>query len=250
VAEFWVHTDLPKDQIDFLILTYKDNEALAPAIVAEIESRRNNKAFWRVYGEGQLGEIEGKIFKDWALIDAIPHEARLERYGLDFGYTNDPTAIVAVYKYNGGYVLNEVAYTKGLSNKQIADILLNIDHALVVADSAEPKSIDEIASYGVSIVGARKGKDSITSGIQLVQQQRISMTTSSTNLIKEYRNYLWMKNKEDKTINEPSPIWNHLMDAVRYAFASLLDFVPEEVRIKQTEHFARVEGRQQQNSTR
>jgi phage terminase large subunit len=250
VAEFWAHTDLPKEDLDFIILTYKDNEALAPSIVQEIESRRGNKFFWTVYGLGQTGEVEGKIYRDWPVIDAVPHEARLERYGLDFGYTNDPTAIVAVYRYNGGYILDEVAYTKGLSNKQIADLLVNVDRALVVADSAEPKSIDEIASYGVNIVAARKGPDSIVNGIQLVQQQRISMTSRSVNLIKEYRNYLWLVDKEGRPVNEPSPIWNHAMDALRYAFQSLLDHLPEAVRFKQEQHFQQVESRQAMHSTK
>src|SRR5690606_26343722 len=107
--------------------------------------------WWLVYGLGQLGEVEGKIYTDWQIIDELPHTARLEGYGLDFGYTNDPTAIVAVYYHDGGYIVDEIAYQKGLSNKQIADILGNQKRALVVADSAEPKSIDEIASYGITI---------------------------------------------------------------------------------------------------
>lgn len=250
VAEFWVHTELGATDHDFLILTYRDNEALAPAIVQEIESRRNNKQFWRVYGEGQIGETEGKIFRDWKEVDDVPHEAALERYGLDFGYSNDPTAIVAVYRYNGGYILDEVAYTKGLSNKQIADILVNLPRALVVADSAEPKSIDEIASYGVNIVPARKGKDSVNSGIQLMQGQRVSMTKRSLNGWKEYRNYLWLTDTAGRYINEPSPIWNHFMDASRYAFQSLLDHLPDAVRAQQASHFATVASRQDMNSGR
>jgi len=125
-----------RDDVDFMILTYKDNEGLPQSIVESIEARKNNKAWWTVYGMGQLGEVEGKIYKDWQIIDEIPHEARLERYGLDFGYSNDPTSIVAIYYYNGGYILDEITYQKGLSNKQIADVLSNIPKALVIADSA------------------------------------------------------------------------------------------------------------------
>lgn len=126
------------------------------------------------------------------MIDEIPHEARLERRGLDFGYTNDPTAIVSVYKYNGGYIIDEECYQKGLSNKQIADLLSNLTEPqlLVVGDSAEPKSIDEIKSYGINILGVMKGKDSVRQGIQYVQDQRISVTKRSVNVIREYRNFL------------------------------------------------------------
>lgn len=231
VSEFWFYTEVKnKPKVDFLILTYKDNEALSPEIVASLEARKDNKQWWRVYGEGELGEAEEKIYTGWLEIDEIPHEARLERYGLDFGYTNDPTAIVAIYAYNGGYIWDEVTYQKGLSNKQIADILNNKDKALVIADSAEPKSIDEISAYGINILPANKGQGSVLQGIQYVQDQRISMTKRSLNLIKEYRNYLWLKDKDDKVINEPSPIWNHLMDAGRYGMESLKPRNIEETR--------------------
>ena len=209
------------DDSEFMILTYKDNEGLEKSIVEEIERRRINKMWWQVYGEGKRGEVEGKIYKDWQIVDDIPFNARLEGYGLDFGYSNDPTAIVAVYYYDGGYILDEITYQKGLSNKQIADILNNQKHALVVADSAEPKSIDEIASYGVMITAANKGQGSVLQGIQYVQDQRISMTKRSINLIKEYRNYLWKTDREGKIINEPDHTWSHAMDAVRYRLEAL-----------------------------
>lgn len=222
VSEFWFYTEvLPKQDIDFLILTYKDNEALDPQIVKSIESRMGNKNWWKVYGEGQLGEAEGRIFKDWQIIDEIPHEARLERYGLDFGYTNDPTAIVAIYRYNGGFILDEITYQKGLSNKQIADILNNQPKALVIADSAEPKSIDEIMSYGINIQPSQKGQGSVLQGIQYVQDQRISITKRSINGIKEYRNYLWQTDKDGRIINVPEPGWDHFNDALRYGMESL-----------------------------
>lgn len=221
VMEYWWYTEVaPIQDHDFIILTYLDNEALEKTVVDAIESRRGNKNWWQVYGLGQLGEVEGKIFTDWAIIDEIPHEARLERYGLDFGYSNDPTAIVAVYKYNGGIILDEIMYQKGLSNKQIADILLNQSSAITIADSSEPKSIDEIVSYGVNILPSQKGKGSVLQGIQYVQDQRVSVTKRSLNIIKEYRNYLWETDKDGKILNEPIPIFNHAMDAIRYALES------------------------------
>lgn len=222
VSEFWWYTEVaPTQDVDFITLTYKDNEALDPQIVASIESKKDKKLFWQVYGLGQLGEAEGRIYTGWQIIDEVPFEARLERYGLDFGYTNDPTAIVAIYSYNGGYILDEITYQKGLSNKQIADILQNIDRALVIADSSEPKSIDEISSYGINILPSQKGQGSVLQGIQYVQQQKISVSKRSINLIKEYRNYLWTTDKEGKIINEPSDIWNHGLDALRYGLESL-----------------------------
>lgn len=252
ITEFWAHTELAASDHDFIILTYKDNEALSPEIIKEIESRRHITRFWRVFGEGLIGDAEGKIYREWLAIDDVPHEARLERYGLDFGYSNDPTAIIAIYKYNGGYVLDEIAYTKGLSNKQIADLLLNVPRALVVADSAEPKSIAELQSYGLTILPARKGKDSVNSGIQLVQGQRISYTKQSTNLDNEYKKYYWLKDKTNEAVslNEPSPILNHLMDALRYGFQSLLDFVPDHIAVKQAAMFDRNEYRMKEDSTR
>jgi phage terminase large subunit len=223
VAEFYMYTDYigQREDVDFLILTYKDNEALETSIIQEIESRRHNRLFWQVYGLGQLGEAEGRIFKGWQVIDDVPHEARLERYGLDFGYSNDPTAIVAIYYHNGGYILDEVTYQKGLSNKQIADILNNRPKALAIADSAEPKSIDELMLYGVNVQPAVKGRDSVNQGIQYVQDQRISITKRSVNGLKEYRNYLWETDKEGRIINVPVDLWNHFMDATRYGFESL-----------------------------
>ena len=223
--EFWWYTEIlpnPMLDVDFLTLTYKDNEGLSKQIVDSVESRRNNKGWWQVYGLGQLGEVEGKIYKDWAIVDEVPHEARLERRGLDFGYSNDPTAIVDIYYYNGGYILDELTCLKGLSNKQIADILKNQENnVLTIADSAEPKSIDEIASYGVNIQGATKGQGSVNQGIQWVQDQKISVTKRSLNVIKAYRNYLWKTDKEGKILNIPDHYLSDCPDAIRYGMDDL-----------------------------
>lgn len=223
VSEFYMYTDYigKREDVDFVILTYLDNEALDKSIVSEIESRKHNKQFWQVYGLGQLGESEGRIYTGWQIIDEIPHEARLERYGLDFGYSNDPTSIVAIYYYNGGYILDEICYQKGLSNKQIVDVFQNIPKALIIADSAEPKSIDEIKSYGLNVLPTVKGADSVVQGIQYVQDQRISITKRSVNGIKEYRNYLWRTDKDGRILNTPIDMFNHFLDATRYAFDGL-----------------------------
>lgn len=222
-SEFWFYEKMlgKRDDIDFITLTYKDNEALDQNTIQEIESHKDNKNWWRVYGEGKIGEVEGRIYTGWQIVKDIPFEARLEGYGLDYGYSIDPTAIVAVYYYNGGYILDEVLYRKGMSNKQIADVLNSLPYGLVVADSAEPKSNDEIKSYGVNLVPVVKGKDSIKQGIQYVQDQKISVTERSINLIKEYRNYLWKTDKNGQIINEPEGGLDHALDAVRYRLSSM-----------------------------
>lgn len=224
--EFWLFTEVlgKRDDTEHIILTYKDNEALAPEIVTSIEQRKTRKNWWKVYGEGQLGEVEGKIYKDWQIIDAIPHEARLERRGLDFGYSNDPSAIVDIYRYNGGFILDEVLYQKGMTNKQIADVLnAQEQKVLTIADSAEPKSIDELRLYGCSVIPANKGQGSVLQGIQYIQDQRISITKRSVNIINEYRNYLWKTDKDGKVLNEPEHQFSHSMDALRYGFNGLLE---------------------------
>lgn len=222
--EFWFYTEvLPyRDDVEHIILTYKDNEALDQSIVEAIEQRQSNEQWWKVYGLGQLGEMQGRIYTGWSIIDDIPHEARLERRGLDFGYSNDPTAIVDLYYYNGGYIIDEQLYRKGLSNKQISDVLNNCKNpeTLVMADSAEPKSIDEIRSYGINIKPVEKGNDSVAYGIQLVQDKQISVTKRSTNVIKEYRNYMWQTDRNGKSLNKPDHLFSHSMDAIRYALCS------------------------------
>lgn len=232
-SEFWAYTELigKRDDVEVCTLTYKDNEALDARVVAEIESHQANKNWWKVYGLGQLGETEAQIYRDWQIIDSVPHEARLERYGLDFGYSIDPTAIVAIYYHNDGYILDEITYQKGLSNKQIADIIGNVPKALVIADSAEPKSIDELKLYGVNVLPAQKGQGSVNQGIQHVQDRRISVTKRSINIIREYRNYLWKTDKDGHTVNVPDVGFDHAMDAVRYGMESLIPGPPLEVYI-------------------
>jgi phage terminase large subunit len=222
--EFWFYSELngKRTDLDFITLTYKDNEALSPEIVRTIEQRKGNKNWWLVYGLGQLGEVEGKIYKDWQFIDTVPHEAKIVRRGLDFGYSNDPTAIVDIYRWNGAFIFDEIAFQKGLSNKQIADVLNSTGNTLTIGDSAEPKSLDEIASYGVMIIAATKGPGSVLQGIQFVQDQKIFVTKRSTNIIKEYRNYLW----DGKILNEPEHHFSHSMDAIRYGLSGFQEDLP------------------------
>jgi phage terminase large subunit len=220
--EFWVHTEL-KDEpdSDFLILTYKDNEALDESIVQQIEKNRDKAQtstywanWWKVYGEGQLGMLEGVVFSNWKLIDTIPKDAKLIGIGLDFGYTNDPTAIIEIYNYNGQRIVNELVYQTGLLNSDIAKLLPK--NVIVYADSSEPKSIDEIKRYGITIKGVTKGKDSINYGIDVMQRQNYLVTNQSTNIIKELRSYIWDTDKQGKRLNKPIDYFNHAIDALRY----------------------------------
>lgn len=202
LQEFWMHTEIhgKRDDYEICRLTYLDNEGLPGEEREYIESRKKDPRWFRVYGEGLVGEIEGRIYTGWQMIDEIPHEARLEGYGLDFGYDPDPAAIVAVYYYNGGYILDELLYARQIDNLTIAKMFKNLPQGLVVADSAEPKSIAEISSFGVNIIGAEKGRESVRYGVKTLQSQRISVTKRSTNLIKEYRNYF---QSIDRKTNNP-----------------------------------------------
>lgn len=220
--EFWVHTEL-KDELDadFIILTYKDNEALDDSIILQIEKNRlkaETSAYWsnwwRVYGLGEIGMLEGVIFSNWKQIENVPKEAKLIGIGLDFGYTNDPTSAIEIYSYNGTRIVNELVYRTGMLNSDIAKILP--DSCPIYADSSEPKSIEEIRRYGKTIKGVTKGKDSINFGIQIMQSQEYLVTTNSINLIKELRAYCWDTDKSGTRLNKPIDINNHAIDALRY----------------------------------
>ena len=220
--EFWAHTELIEDNdSDFLIINYKDNEALADSIVKEIEKAEVKAKtseywanWWNVYGLGNIGSLEGVVFDNWKLIDRIPKEARLVGIGLDFGYSNDPTAITEVYQYNQQRILNEICYRTQMVNSDIARILPK--GVTIYADSAEPKSIEEIRRTGIDIRPVSKGKDSIMFGINTMHTQDYLVTSNSTNLIKELRYYCWATDKNGKKLNKPIDNYNHAIDGVRY----------------------------------
>ena len=220
--EFWVHTEL-KDEpdSDFIILTYKDNEALDQSIIDQIEKNKEKaktseywRNWWNVYGLGLVGSLEGVVFNNWKIIDTIPIEARLIGIGLDFGYSVDPTAIVEIYQYNGQRIVKEKVYRTGMLNSDIAKELQK--NVVVYADSAEPKSIEEIRRQGITIKGVTKGKDSINYGIDVMQRQEYLVTSDSTNLIKELRSYCWDTDKTRVRLNKPAGGNDHIIDALRY----------------------------------
>lgn len=254
-SEFWFYEQMlleRPDDIDFIgdggnypPLTYLDNESLDQVMIDEIESHKNNKRWWTVYGQGKLGDIAGRIYTGWKIIPEVPFEAKLVRRGLDFGYSVDPSGMVDIYEYNGGLILDEILYQKGMSNKQLADTILNQpEQCLVVADSAEPKSIADIASYGVNIIGAIKKKEKTGTyktynewAIAQVQSyKKISVTERSLNLIKEHRNYVWAQDKDGKFIGEPEKTPDHLLDPVKYGIISLIQPISTSVSIRTPQH--------------
>jgi phage terminase large subunit len=221
VSEFWVDTELKSDpDSEMVVLTYKDNEALDKSIVKEIEKAKEKAKtseywanWWRVYGLGEIGNLEGVVFSNYQLVDSIPDEAKLIGYGLDFGYSNDPTALVGIYLFNGQRYIDQILYRTGMMNGEIAK---HIESGVICyADSAEPKSIEEIRRYGKTIRGVTKGKDSINYGIQVMQEQAYFITKRSTDLIKELRGYIWDKDKSGNTMNRPIGV-DHALDAFRY----------------------------------
>ena len=219
--EFWVEEIKEDKEADFIILTYKDNEALDKGIVDQIEKNRLKaetstywRNWWKVYGLGELGMLEGVVFSNWKQLDTIPKEARLVGIGLDFGYTNDPTSCIEIYKHNEKRILNEIVYQTGMLNSDIANKLPK--DVPVYADSAEPKSIRTLQLAGITIKGVTKGRDSINYGIDVMQRENYLVTSNSTNLIKELRSYCWDTDKTGKRLNKPIDNYNHAIDAVRY----------------------------------
>ena len=230
-ANFWAHKEVAGNKdADFITLTYLDNEALPQTIVDEIESAREKAKdstywsnWWQVYGLGQIGSLDGVCITDWKEINQLPEEARLLCGGMDFGYQNDPSTYIRLYKYNDGYIFDEVFYQKKLLNTDISNLLKQHDVTEVVyADSAEPKSIAELRTYKHKVLPCTKGKDSIVYGINLINQNKIFVTSRSKNLIKELQSYTWMKDREGNTINKPIDAFNHCIDAARYAISSQL----------------------------
>jgi len=222
--EFWFHTELQNDDdVDFIIVNYLDNEACPESalnFINKAKEKAKTSSYWdnwyRVYGLGELGMLEGVIFENYDIIDIIPSEAKLIGYGLDFGYSNDPTALVAVYDYDGKIICDECIYSTSLLNSDIIN-LMNQDKRLPIwADSAEPKSIEEIRRAGFNIKPVVKGADSITFGISVLQEKEMLITKSSINLIKELRAYSWDSDKTGKKLNKPIDSMNHAMDALRY----------------------------------
>jgi phage terminase large subunit len=228
---FWFHEELKGDSdVDFIIINYMDNEACPQAaidFILKAKDKAETSKYWsnwyNVYGLGEIGSLEGVIFNNWKQISSIPLDAKIFSRGLDFGYTNDPTTLIDIYKYNDKLVIDERLYRTGMVNSDISNFDKNEPnkHIFVIADSAEPKSIEELKRGGMKVKGAAKGRDSIIHGIQLLQQYDLLITSRSTNLIKELRNYTWDTDREGKNLNKPIDGYNHCLDALRYSCEAL-----------------------------
>jgi phage terminase large subunit len=224
-AEFWLHTEfLPKKQPGeylFKVTTYKDNPALEEKIVRDIEALPPD--LYRIYGEGKLGQISGLIFDNFDIVDQWPDNAKNTTYGLDFGFSRDPTAMVKVALFDNCIYVQELIYETGLTTDDIDNIMteLGVSKSVTIhADSSEPRLIHELYNKGWYIKGVTKGADSVRAGINKLKRFKICITRDSTNLIKEFRNYKW-KEKDGKSIGVPIDMWNHGVDALRYATIDL-----------------------------
>ena len=211
---------------DMVILTYLDNEALDKSIVREIEKAKEKaktSKYWQnwfqVYGLGQVGTLQGTVFENWSIAPNIPKDAELIAYSLDWGYSNDPTALVACYKSGQQYYFDELIYQTKLTNSDIIDKLIKLgvsEYSDIIADSAEPKSIEDLRRRGFSVSPAKKGPDSIRASISLLQEIHFKVTENSTNLIKELRNYCWDVDRDGNKMQNPVDDNNHAIDAIRY----------------------------------
>jgi phage terminase large subunit len=229
ISDHWIYNNVCKrDDVDFLHTTFKDNPFVSDSERRKIlsyEPTEYNKLqgtdddyMWKVYGLGERASLKGLVFPTFNVIDEMPDMEYI--YGLDWGYTNDPTAIVKVGIYGVDQYVDELVYQTGMMNNIVAGSLNSHglqSHDIIWADSAEPKSIAEVSGYGFNIKGAEKGADSVNAGLQLMKQHRLNVTKRSTNLIKELRNYKWHTDKDGKTTNKPVDAFNHAIDALRYA---------------------------------
>ena len=219
----WIYDNvMNREDCTFIKSTYLDNPFLPDETIKEIERLRDlDSNYWKIYGLGNMAQPTETIFRQFEVCNNIPTEAELVAIGMDFGYSNDPTAIAEVFKLNDDLYINELVYSKGLTNQDIAQRLkeLNITRQTeIIADSAEPKSIEELYRQGFNVKGAKKGADSINMGIDILRRFKLHITKSSTNALNEFKYYKWLTDKNGHIVNKPATNQqDHLIDAVRYA---------------------------------
>jgi phage terminase large subunit len=216
----WIYDRvIPREDCDFYQTTYRDNPFLDEKIKQEIERlKETDDDYWRIYGLGERGMSRATVFQFGT--SEIPQEAKLLSYGLDFGFTNDPSAIVAIYQHGDNLYLDELLYRTGMTNRDLHHHLqsLGLDRRdEIFADSAEPKSIEELHRFGWNVKPTAKGQDSINAGIDILKRHKIFATARSNNLIKELQNYKWTEDKNGNLLNKPIDVMNHALDAARYA---------------------------------
>tara|TARA_R100001244_G_scaffold130283_2_gene102307 strand:+ start:4735 stop:5775 length:1041 start_codon:yes stop_codon:yes gene_type:complete len=214
----WIYEKvLTRDDCTFFKSTYKANPFLDKDTIAEIERLKDlDPDYWQVYGLGEIGSIQTMIFRKFELVDEV--QGRLVGYGLDFGFTNSPSALVAVYQSDDNLYIKEMLYEKRLTNTDLANKLkeFKIDRqSEIVGDSAEPKTIEEIYRQGFNIKPAKKGAG-IHLGIDIMRRYKLHITKDSLNAIKEFRSYKWATDKNGDVLNTPVKLNDHLIDATRY----------------------------------
>lgn len=227
--KFWAHTeyiDQARDDVDFIVVTYKDNEALSATEVEAIEAHDPESNWWRVYGLGQIGEVEGLVYTGWHAVDEIPDNAVLRRYGVDFGFSNDQTAVVAVYELDGVYYLDELLYQRGILPSNYPEAFssagVRFNEVPLVCDSARPEIIAELKQAGFPAIPVTKGAGSKMAGISKVQDANIRYTSRSANIEREFLAYSWRKRRgSGELLDEPEDGNDHLMDAIRYAISDI-----------------------------
>lgn len=230
-AEFWAHTVLKgRKDVTWINSTFRDNAFINPTVrdaimgyeptPENIEAGTANEYRWKVYGLGELSRLEGLIFPNYEVSAQWPtYNVKWKGYGLDFGYTNDPTALIEVRLHHGKLYARQWIFQRGLTNSDIVAKmdLLGIDKGIyIVADSAEPKSIEEISRAGYLIKSVVKGKDSIMHGIDIMKRFPIVIHNESKDLANEFNSYTWLVDRDGKALNKPIDKFNHGIDAFRY----------------------------------
>ena len=231
-ARFWAHDNLfGREDVEWTVTTYRDNAFLNPNIKEKIESyeptpeniKRGtaNEYRWKVYGLGEVGRLEGLVFPDFQVSSEYPEEYKWRVFGMDFGYTNDPTTLIEIRYAHGDLYWKEHIYQTGLTNPEIASQVkrLQFQREKIVADSAEPKSIEEIKRGGCYIIPAEKGRDSVNQGIDAIKRYKCYIHSNSKNLIEEFSSYTWDKDRDGNPTNKPVDKFNHGIDAGRYALS-------------------------------
>jgi phage terminase large subunit len=227
--QFWFNDQIQnRDDIAIIHSTYKDNPFLNEDQIYEIERlQQTDLQYWTIYGLGQFGGTFDRVYQ-YILVDDIPvNKAKHIALGMDFGFTNDPTTLVEIWKDNDNLYFNELIYERNLTNQDIANKMkeYNVDKYIdIIADSAEPKSIEEIRRMGYNIKPATKGPDSILNGIDILKRHKLHVTKQSTNIIKELNGYKWVTDKDGNKLNKPIDMFNHALDAARYVALNKLSY--------------------------
>lgn len=239
-ARFWVHEKmLNRNDVQLIISDHRQNRFLTQEQHDMIEGIEDDE-LWKVYARGATGSISGLIFPHYNVVDELPprQEWKMHVYCLDFGFTNDPTALVHLILAHGELWLDELLYNTGMTNPMIAERakaqgLTRAD--VIVADSAEPKSIRELNNLGLNVEACVKGADSVINGIDIMKRYVLNVTRRSTGLRKEFQNYKWRVTKDGVTTNQPVDCFNHAIDAARYGALARLKVAvrPRGINIRQ-----------------